>query len=133
MISTTADFDPAIVHVPDGDGYDALQTHEETTILCSFYGPNAEQFASYLQRGLFVDQNRAVLRANGVGLVEVGELRHVPELIQERWWSRSDLDIVLRREVRYDYSVLNLLRSTGTITAQPPGETRLLEDGFDTV
>jgi hypothetical protein len=113
-------------------GYDALQTHELTNILCSFYGPNAAQFASYLQRGLFIDQNQAVLRINGVGLVEVGELRHIPELIKDRWWQRSDFEIILRREIRYDYDVRNLLRSTGEITAQPPGETRLVEDDYDT-
>jgi hypothetical protein len=156
VMSTTVDFDPAIVHVPvlppptagstwdngastwdagqttwDSD-YDALQTHEVATILVSFYGPNGDRFSSYLQRGLFIDQNRAILRANSAGLVEVSGVTRTAELIKERWWPRSDINIILRREIRYDYEVRNLLSSRGTITANPPGETRLVEDDFDT-
>ena len=133
VMDTVTDFDPAIVHIPDsGNGYDALQVHEMATILCSFYGPNAAQFASYLQRGLFIDQNRAVLRANGVGLVEVSGQTRLAELVKERWWPRSDIDVILRREIRYDYNVRNLLRSVGRIDAQPPGRTDLISDAFDT-
>jgi hypothetical protein len=187
VMSTTIDFDPAIVHIPAlpptagstwdngasswdagastwdaaasraaagstwdngattwdngasawdvaaaGNGYDALQTHQIETILCSFYGPSGDRFSSYLQRGIFLDQNRQILRANSAGLVEVSGVTRTAELIKERWWPRSDINVILRREIRYDYNVRNLVQSRGTITAQPPGETRLVEDDFDT-
>jgi hypothetical protein len=134
VTGTTVDFDPAVVHIDPGEGYDALQTHEIAIVLCSFYGPHSEQFVSYLQRGLFIDQNRAILRANGVGLVEVGGLTRAAELVKERWWPRSDLEIHLRREIRFDYSVRTLLNAAGTIIAQPPepDATRTIEDDYDT-
>jgi hypothetical protein len=133
VMSTTIDFAPAVVHIPNsGNGYDALQHHQLETILVSFYGPNGDQFSSYLQRGLFIDQNRAILRANGAGLVEVSGVTRTAELIKERWWPRSDIEVILRREIRYDYNVRNLLQSRGTIIANPPGEARLVENDWDT-
>jgi hypothetical protein len=53
-------------------------------------------------------------------------------LIKERWWPRSDVEFVVRREIRYDYKVLNLLQSKGTVTAQPPGRFDEIHDDFDT-
>jgi hypothetical protein len=133
VTETITDFEPWVGHFPNsGNGYDALQAHELVTVLCSFYGPNAEQYCSFLQRGLYVDQNRAALRANGVGLVAVSGLTRAAEFVKERWWPRSDLDITLRREVRYNYNVLNLLRAMGPIIGQPPDDTRVIEDDYDT-
>src|SRR5262249_12507351 len=84
-------------------------------------------------RGLFLDQNRATLRANGVGLVEVTGFTAAPELYREQWRDRVDTTVVLRREVRYDYSVLNILRAKGTITANRPGDDPgTVETDFDT-
>jgi hypothetical protein len=132
---TEVDFDPAVIHIDDGgDGYDALQTHEVAAILLSFYGPHCDRNASYLQRGIFVDQNRAILRANAVGLVDVGGLTRASELVKERWWPRCDVLVHLRREIRFNYAVKNLLRAKGTITAQPPAPDteRVIVDDFDT-
>lgn len=121
MTSTKPDYAPVFIHVGsgnDGEGYDALQQMEELTILCTFYGPQNEMYASFLQRGLWVDQNQAIMRANAVGLVEVGGQTHAPELIKERFWPRTDVQFILRREVRYDYKVLNILRSQASIEAE---------------
>jgi hypothetical protein len=133
IMSTTTDFAPVFIHIDDGaDGYDALQQMEEDTILCSFYGPDNEKYCSYLQRGLWVDQNHAIMRTNAVGLVSVGGMTRAADLIKERWWPRSDVEFVVRREIRYDYKVLNLLQSKGTVTAQPPGRFDEIHDDFDT-
>ena len=133
ITQTTPDYNPAIVHIDDGgDGYDALQEHELVEILCSFYGPNCSRYASITRRGLYLDQNRAVLRANGVGLVEVTAFTASPELIKQQWLDRIDATIILRREVRYDYSVLSLLRAKGTIVSNPQGSTDSTETDFDT-
>lgn len=125
--STRVDFQPASWHIDDGiNGYDALQEHEELDILCSFYGPNNEQYQSYLRRGLYIDQNQAVFRANAVGMVATTGFTRAAELVKEQWWPRTDMTVTVRREIRLNYSVMNLLCAQVRIGAQPPGETRVL-------
>jgi hypothetical protein len=131
--ATRTDFVPVTYHLDNvGDGYDAMQEMEELDILCSFYGPNAEKYQSYCRRGLYVDQNQAVFRANAVGMVSTTGFTRAAELFKDRWWPRSDMTVTLRREVRYNYSVLNLLRARGIIDAQPPGRSDIIRDTFDT-
>ena len=118
VVSAELDFDPYVGHSPSGDGglgQDLLQEHEVDTIQCTFTGPHAERYASYLRRGLYIWQNRAVLRANAVGLVEVTAYQHMPEKITEQWINRVDLDVVLRREIRYNYAVRNVVRAISTV------------------
>jgi hypothetical protein len=119
--STEVDFNPAVIHVDDGDGYDILQEHEVDTVLCAFYGPHAGRYTSYLRRGLFVHQNRAALRANAVGLVEVSAPQRAPELIKNQWLNRIDTEIRLRREIRFHYAVRNIVSAQGPITAEDFG------------
>jgi hypothetical protein len=133
-----ADWQPAVIHVDvdtnNPDGVDYLQRMETNTLLVSFYGPNASAFAGMIRDGLFVEQNSAELRRSAVGLVEVQGFVRTPELFRQRWIQRVDVPIVLRREIRRNYPVLNLLRAQGTITANRPyGSTDVLHDDFDTV
>jgi hypothetical protein len=132
VTDTQIDFAPAIIHIDEGEGRDLLQEHEMDTVLCSFYGPNAMRYCSYLRRGLFIWQNRAMLRANAVGLVEVGTFTHAPELIREQWHNRIDTSVVMRREIRYDYNVRNIVRAQVDMNTNPPGETRILNRDIDT-
>lgn len=120
--NTRTDFMPVFYHIDDGaNGYDAMQEMEELDILCSFYGPNNEQLQSICRRGLMVDQNRAVLRANAVGMVGTTGFTRAAELLFDVWWPRTDMTVTLRREVRYNYNVLNLLAAQVHIGANPPG------------
>ena len=116
----TADWQAYVRHYPASDehpdGYDALQHMETTTLLASFYGPNATRNATLLRSGLFIEQNLAELRKANVGLVEVQTFQNAPELFKQKWVDRVDLPVVLRREIRFDYPVLNLLSAAGTIT-----------------
>jgi hypothetical protein len=131
--ATRTDFVPVTYHIADGaDGYDAMQEMEELDILLSFYGPNCEKYQSYCRRGLFVDQNQAVFRANAVGMVSTTGFTRAAELVRERWWPRTDMTVTLRREVRYNYNVVNLLRAQVDISASPPSSTRILQDDVDT-
>ena len=125
--ATRTDPYPAIFHIGTNDGYDAMQEMEELDILCSFYGPNNEQYQSIFQRGLYVEQNLANFRANAVGLVGTTGFTRAAELVKDRYWPRTDVTVTVRREVRYNYNVLNLLGANVNIKAQPPGETRILE------
>lgn len=96
------------IHNPAGEGSDTVYRQELLEILVTFYGPNADQYASYLREGVSVAQNREVLQQNAFGLVSVGDLVTVPELIKNRWIYRVDLPVTFRRAIEYVYPVLNL-------------------------
>jgi len=130
--NTRTDPRPVFIHIGEGEGYDALQEMEESEILCSFYGPNNEYYQSLCRRGLWVEQNLAVFRLNAVALVDTTGFTRAAELVKERWWPRTDMTVTIRREIRYNYNVLNLLRAQVDLNAQPPGETRLLNREIDT-
>lgn len=111
----------AIVHRSDADGglgADELQRHEEIELLASFYGPNAQGFASRLRDGLSIGQNREALAAQDIAFVACGEIVHAPELVQTRWRRRADLAVTLRRQITRVYPVRNLTAAEGTIASE---------------
>jgi hypothetical protein len=122
----------AHVNVPDGVGYDIFQRMERLTVMASFYGPNAEDNAALLRDGVFIDQNRALFRANGLGLIEVDDIMKSAELFRQQYRDRADLMLYLRREVRRTYQVRNILRARGPIEANPPGSPDTITDWWDT-
>jgi hypothetical protein len=128
----TSDFTPAIIHFDKDDGYDFLQEHEIVDVICTFYGPNVDFNVNLLRRGLFIDQNRASFRKAGVGLIETSEGRFTPEVFNARWWSRGDINVSLRREVRLIYPILNLVRARGLFYANDPAGVDILRTDWDT-
>lgn len=133
----TADWQAYVKHVDASDehpdGYDLLQHIETTTLLTSFYGPNATRNATYLRSGLFISQNLAELRKAQVGLVEVQAFTNAPELFKQKWVDRVDVPVVFRREIRFDYPVLNLLNAAGTVTGNAPfSGDRTVRTSFNT-
>lgn len=103
----------AVVHIgeseTDGDGLDELQTHEEMTVLVSFYGPNADAYARRLRDGAQVSQNRERLFRAGMGLIETptGPLT-VPSMEKGRWLYRCDVTVRIRRGITRQYDVQNI-------------------------
>jgi hypothetical protein len=128
---------PSVTHedTDNGEGQprgsDLFQNDETSTILCAFYGPNAQRYAGLLRDGIFIWQNLAALRSARVGLVEVTDLISVGEMFNNQWLSRVDTSLVLNREVRRVYPVLNLVRADGVITSNDPGG-RTFTTEFDT-
>lgn len=110
------DDNAAISHDRTGDGADNLVRHEDIELLSTFYGPDAAMRAAMLRDGLQIAQNREALTANGIGFVTAGEVRPVPELVNQQWVRRQDLPITLRRIVRRTYPVLNILSAPVSIT-----------------
>jgi hypothetical protein len=100
---------------PAGDGSVNLIRHETDELLASFYGPDAQRYASYLRDGLQVSQNRAALVAAGVGLVRTGNVVQVPSLVKERWQRRVDLPITVRRQILRNYPVMYLLTANAIL------------------
>ncbi len=111
------DVNPEMWHNSAGDGSDTLLRNEVLTVLLSFYGPNAGANAAQARDGIFVSQNQAFLTSYSMGLLEVGKKRAVPELVNQQWVRRFDLDMTVKREIVRTYNVLNILSVEGTVDA----------------
>lgn len=103
-------------HDPSGDGSDTFIRHEILVVLCSFYGPNALNYAAQTRDGMYVAQNNATLDQYEMGLVEVGSMVAAPELVNQQWIRRFDLKMRIRRRIKRTYPILNIL--TAQVTAQ---------------
>lgn len=76
------------------NGQSRLLVDENFTALFSFYGPGARENARALRDGLWIEQNRAILRMeHNLALVRLGEITPVPELVDMRWLKRFDLSV----------------------------------------
>ncbi|MDG7050611.1 MAG: hypothetical protein JRZ94_05350 [Nitrososphaerota archaeon] len=91
------------------NGYDEVRSHQELTVMVTFYGPDAENYELLLSKGMFVAQNQEALNLVNVALTGCGGSTTIPELIKEKWVYRVDLPIYFRRQIVLDYQVLNLL------------------------
>lgn len=79
-------------------GATRLEVHERLDVLCSFYGPHARALARSLRDGLWIEQNRAVLREGAnLALVQVGGITAAPELADGRWLRRQDMMLTFTR------------------------------------
>ncbi len=105
-------------HVATGNGYDVLNKHEILHLICSFYGPNADNYASIFRDGIQIAQNREILTLNSMGLVESGEPIAVPELVKEKWLYKIDLPFSIKRQIIRNYAVQNILTSQSSLIAQ---------------
>ena len=85
----TAWHDRGVIHV---------QTDERLVVLFSFYGPGALSLARALRDGLYVEQNRAMLRQGAnLALVSAGDIVAAPELVNMKWIRRQDIQITFVR------------------------------------
>lgn len=101
---------PAVFHKDTEDnGSDTTISWERPLVPVTFYGPNAQDLAKRLRTGLAVEQNRAELRSGGLALADVGQAVVVPELINNAWVQRVDLDLAFELEERRTYPVRNIL------------------------
>jgi hypothetical protein len=111
----TPDDGPAIIHNGAGNGSDTYIRHEQIDVLASFYGPGAMQYAQLLSDGLAIPQNLEALKAQDMNSVDTGAIRAAPDLINEQWVRRYDLELTFRRKITRSYAVLNILTAQGTV------------------
>lgn len=114
----TPDAGPYIEHIPAGDGKDTYARHEDIEVLATFYGPASQSNASRLRDGLAIAQNSEEINAAGVFFVDAGQIRPVPELVNQQWIKRRDIPLRFRRKVVRDYAVLNILSADVTTTTE---------------
>ncbi|MEL6237006.1 MAG: hypothetical protein AAFO57_00055 [Pseudomonadota bacterium] len=111
----TLDDGPAITHNGAGNGSDTYIRHEQIDVLASFYGPAAMQYAQLLSDGLAIPQNLEALKAQDMNNVDTGPIRAAPDLINEQWIRRYDVELTFRRKITRSYAVLNILSAQGTV------------------
>lgn len=115
ILAGTPDYSPYIRHDGTGDGTSTSQRHEDFALMASFYGPGCRGLAAVLRDGLYIDQNRETLRANGIALVDIGAITAVPDLVNNQWINRCDVTVNFRRRVDRTYAVLNILSASGAL------------------
>ncbi len=100
-----------------GNGSSTVIRNRLMDILCTFYGPGAEQNAEYLAQGFEVPQNREVMQKAGFNIVAPPrDSFAVPRLVKQRWYYAVDIDFTVRQQLQYTFSVLNLTGAQGTLT-----------------
>jgi len=106
----------------DGDALE-MARNETIDFLCSFYGPNTMTFSSALRDGMYITQNSEQLRLVGMGLVGFSNTLHVPELVNDRYYDRTDMTMTIRREIRRTYPILSFVAAYGQIQANSSDRT----------
>lgn len=118
----------------DADAYqfesdDGLTTtqlrHEECDFLLTFYGPNCLDIAGMLRDAFDITQNQEQLQLAGMAMVDLTEIIHAPELINDRFFDRADMTMTIRREIRRDYRVLSFVAAYGAIVANRANDSTL--------
>ncbi len=122
ITSRSADANPYQVEKADGLGALMLR-HEEIEILLVFYGPDCLQKASEIRDGFYISQNTESLQLAGMAYIDLSNIIHAPELVNDRYFDRADTTLTIRREVRREYSVLNFMSASGVINANRAVDT----------
>jgi hypothetical protein len=111
----------------DGNGRTVTQRHEDLDVSCSIYGPDALEIYGLIRDGLQIQTNLEALRFANMGFIEVGPGRHIPDLVNERWFNRIVTNVFFRREIQRRYPIVTILSASGTIHTVTGGETYLLD------
>ena len=97
------------------------QRHEDLTLACTFYGPQAQGYATALRDGLAIPQNIEALAAVGIKFIECSSTRAAPELYNQQWLKRYDLTVRFRRQVKRTYSVQTVLSAADLLVTDTIG------------
>ena len=116
IASSNPSFNAYIAMNPDNTTQ--YQRQEQLEVQVSVYGPDALDTVGLITDGLQIPQNLAGLLSANMGMVEVTKALHIPELINERFFNRYELALVLNRQVQRLYPILNFLSATGIIYTQ---------------
>lgn len=98
-----------------GNSDATLATNELFDVMVSFYGPNSSGYAAILRDGLEIPQNSDVLVSAGIAVLGSEALQYLPELVNDRWYERTDITINMNRNLSRTYAILSLLGATGTL------------------
>lgn len=106
IMSIDEDANPA--SVSNGDESDQQWQHETITLICCFYGPDGQANATRFRDGLRVAQNNAELNRTTLTYGDNSRIIAAPELINNQWQRRYDINVTLRRKVVREYGIKRL-------------------------
>lgn len=113
----------------DGDSKQEQVRDETNTVTVSFYGANCSKNCNRLTQGLTISQNREALYLAGISVIGVGGVIRSPELVNDVWLDRADVEIVFGRRVVMVYDVLHFLGAGGSLESETtPAESWSVED-----
>lgn len=110
---------PNIQHFSPGSpspGYSVMYQRSWMTVVISFYGPNSDANAAILRDGLLISQNMETLAAQGIRITKPDDVKRVPELVNNLWVDRSDIIVMMTREVSRTYPIEDIVSAGGTVT-----------------
>ena len=107
----------------DDENGSTLIRHERFSLLCIFYGPEAQANAGHLRDGLYITQNTEQLFLAGMGLVGPEPILTLSEEINGRYFNRADITIDFNREIKRGYPILSFVGASGLITADRGNST----------
>lgn len=100
---------------PSGQGANIVQRTVMLSVRLYFYGPNAAKYDARIRDGLQIGQNRDVLRAMGVSVVEHQPPVITPDLMKQQWYRKVESTLMLRRNSESTFNVLNVLTAQGVV------------------
>lgn len=103
------------------------QRHELLEISCDIYGPDALETAGLIRDGFQIQTNLESLLIANMAFVEVSPMRHLPDLVNERYINRIIMSTFIRREIQRVYPVPTVLSANGTIHTVVGDEEYLLD------
>lgn len=124
---------PDVIHKKDDEGSSYVIDHKAEDVRLYVYGPESEDIADKIRRGLHITQNRDRLFLAGIGIIQVNNPIHIALKQNENWLARHDLTINTLRQIIARYEVLNLLQAGGDVKTdiRPDGITDI-RNNFDT-
>ena len=72
-------------------------------------------YATVLRDGLQIPQNSDQLVAAGMAVLGSEGIQYLPELVNDRWYERTDITINMNRNLARTYDILSLLSAEGTL------------------
>lgn len=112
---------PYLQEQADGSGAKVVR-NRVMEILCTFYGPNAEQNTEYLAQGLAVPQNRELMQLAGFNVVAPPrDSMARPIQIKQRWYYAVDMGFRVRQQMQYTFAVLDVTGVQGELIADDQG------------
>lgn len=115
--------DTCAATVQQNDNSALVIRYQEIEVLLSWYGPQSGDNAELFRDGLQIGQNRDLLNQNDLGIISIGEARKAPELFKNKFLTRYDQTLMLRRRTARQFSILTLTGFGITLTTDPLGET----------